>query len=72
MVPDDHDEVDMNDYDPENDRQQHRWEKLMNFYTNSFDNPQLFRRGHGGHGGYDDDDDEGHGAHGPGVQCASQ
>merc|ERR1719340_80175 len=24
MVPDDHDEVDMNDYDPENDRQQHR------------------------------------------------
>lgn len=24
MVPDDHDEVDMNDYDPDNDRQQHR------------------------------------------------
>ena len=24
MIPDDHDEVDMNDYDPENDRQGHR------------------------------------------------
>jgi len=24
MVPEDHDEVDMNDYDPENDRQQRR------------------------------------------------
>merc|ERR1719327_2024311 len=24
MIPDDHDECDMNDYDPENDRQQHR------------------------------------------------
>ena len=33
MVPDDHDEVDMNDYDPENDRQQHRWDKLLNIFV---------------------------------------
>jgi len=24
MIPDDHDEVDINDFDPENDRQSHR------------------------------------------------
>ena len=24
MIPDEHDEVDMNDFDPENDRQNHR------------------------------------------------
>ena len=33
MVPDDHDEVDMNDFDPENDRQQHRWDKLLNIFV---------------------------------------
>lgn len=25
MIPDDHDEVDINDFDPENDRQSHRF-----------------------------------------------
>ena len=69
MVPDDHDEVDMNDYDPDNDRQQHRWEDI-NLETTTFFIHEFFRRGHGG--GYDDDDEEGHGHHGPGVQCASQ
>merc|ERR1719476_684962 len=46
MVPDDHDEVDMNDYDPENYRQQHR--RGHGGYDDDYD-PDTDRHQHRGH-----------------------